>query len=88
MVAGAFLLFFVSEFGDKSQLAALLLGTQYNLPLALSGALTGIAAVLIVMLHIGKFVSRHLNEKVIRLLSALLFISIGLLTLLRLLGNA
>src|SRR3989338_5489952 len=82
MLAAAFLLFFVSEFGDKSQLAALLLGTQYNLPLALSGALTGIAAVLIVMLHIGKFVSRHLNEKVIRLLSALLFISIGLLTLL------
>ena len=75
--------------GKKSMLAAaFLLGTQYNLPLALSGALTGIAAVLIVMLHIGKFVSRHLNEKVIRLLSALLFISIGLLTLLRLLGNA
>ena len=84
----AFALFFVSEFGDKSQLAALLFGTQYNLLLSLLGALAGIAAVLVIMLRIGKYVSKHLSEKTIRLLSSLLFIGIGLFTLLRALGAA
>lgn len=84
----AFALFFISEFGDKSQFAALLFGTQYNLLLALLGALAGIAAVLIIMLNVGKYVSKHLNEKTIRLLSALLFTGIGLFTLLRALGAA
>lgn len=87
ILIAAFILFFVSEFGDKSQFAALLFGTQYNLLLALLGALTGIAAVLIVMMFTGKFVSKHLNEKTVRLLSALLFIGIGLFTLLRTLGS-
>ncbi|MBI3037359.1 TMEM165/GDT1 family protein [Candidatus Woesearchaeota archaeon] len=87
VLIAAFVLFFVSEFGDKSQFAALLFGTQYNLLLALFGALAGIAAVLVIMLSIGKYVSKHLSEKTIRLLSGLLFIGIGLFTLLRALGG-
>ncbi|MFH1222265.1 MAG: TMEM165/GDT1 family protein [Candidatus Micrarchaeota archaeon] len=83
----AFVLFFVSEFGDKSQFAALLFGTQYNLLLTLLGALAGIAVLLVVMLAAGKYISKKLNEKAVRLLSALLFIGIGLFTLLRALGN-
>ncbi|MBI2549844.1 TMEM165/GDT1 family protein [Candidatus Woesearchaeota archaeon] len=88
VLIAAFILFFFSEFGDKSQFAALLFGTQYNLLLALLGALSGIAVVLAVMLHIGKFVSKHLDEKATRLLSALLFIGVGLFTLMRALGSA
>lgn len=87
VLIAAFLLFFVSEFGDKSQFAALLFGTQYNLPLAVLGALSGIAAVLAVMLSAGKFISRHLSEKAIRIVSALLFLGIGLFMLLRALGT-
>lgn len=88
VLIAAFALFFFSEFGDKSQLAALLFGTQYNLLLALLGALAGIAAVLVIMLRIGKYVSKNLSEKTIRLLSALLFIGIGLVTLLKAVGTA
>lgn len=88
MLIAAFLLFLVSEFGDKSQFAALLFGTQYSLVLSLLGALTGIAAVLIVMLLIGKYVSRHMDKKAINVLSSLLFIGIGLFTLLRALGSS
>src|SRR3989338_1199999 len=83
VLAAAFLLFFVSELGDKSQLAALLFGTQYNVLLALLGALTAIAAVLIVMLAAGRYVSRHLSEKAIKTASGLLFIGIGALMLFR-----
>ncbi len=81
VLVAAFVLFFISEFGDKSQFAALLFGTQYNLLLTLLGALSGIAAVLAVMLNAGKFISRHLSEEAIRVVSALLFIGVGLFTL-------
>ncbi|MBI2580687.1 TMEM165/GDT1 family protein [Candidatus Woesearchaeota archaeon] len=87
VLVAAFILFFFSEFGDKSQFAALLFGAQYNLLLSLLGALSGIAVVLAVMLNAGKFISRHLSEEAIRIVSALLFIGIGLFTLLRALGS-
>ncbi len=87
VLIAAFILFFFSEFGDKSQFAALLFGTQYNLLLSLLGALSGIAVVLAVMLNAGKFISRHLSEEAIQAASALLFIGIGLFTLLRALGS-
>lgn len=87
ILIAAFLLFLVSEFGDKSQFAALLFGTQYSLVLSLLGALAGIAAVLIVMLLIGKYVSRHMDKKAINVLSSLLFIGIGLFTLVRSLSS-
>ena len=83
----AFLLFFISEFGDKSQFAALLFGTQYSLLLTILGTLAAIAVLLVIMLAAGKYISKHLNEKAVRLLSALLFIGIGLFTLLRALGS-
>lgn len=77
----AFALFFVSEFGDKSQFAALLFGAQYNIALTVLGTLAGIASVLVIMLLAGRFVHKHLSEKAVRLGSSLLFIAIGLLTL-------
>ncbi len=88
VLIAAFVLFFFSEFGDKSQFAALLFGTQYNLLLAFLGTIAGVAAVLAAMLLTGKFISRHLEAKTIKILSALLFIGIGLFTLLRALGTA
>lgn len=88
ILLAAFLLFFVSEFGDKSQLAALLFGTQYNMLLAVLGTLVAIAALLAIMLHAGRYLGRRLNEKAVKILSALLFIGIGLFTLLGALGSA
>lgn len=79
----AFALFFVSEFGDKSQLAALLFGTQYNLLLTILGTLMAIAVLLALMLATGRYIRAHINEKKIKLLSSALFILIGLFTLLR-----
>jgi len=77
VLAMAFLLFFTSEFGDKSQLAALLFGTQYNMLLTLLGTLGGIAAVLVAMLLAGKYIREHFREKRVRLFSSLLFLAVG-----------
>jgi Ca2+/H+ antiporter, TMEM165/GDT1 family len=77
VLAMAFLLFFTSEFGDKSQFAALLFGTQYNIILTLLGTLGGIALVLVVMLLAGKYLRAHLSEKHTRIFSSLLFLAIG-----------
>ncbi|MBI2664635.1 TMEM165/GDT1 family protein [Candidatus Woesearchaeota archaeon] len=77
----AFSLFFVSEFGDKSQVAAFLFGANYNVFLAFLGAVAGIAIVLSLMLLIGKLIRRRLNEKIVRIASSLLFLILGVLTL-------
>ncbi len=77
----AFTLFFVSEFGDKSQIAALLFGAQYNLLLTIAGTLSAIGLLLIIMLNAGKYVGKRLNEKALRLLSGALFIGIGIATI-------
>lgn len=79
----AFMLFFVSEFGDKSQFAALLFGAKYNLALAVLGTLSAIASVLVVMLVAGNYVRKLFSERAIRLASSALFISIGALILLQ-----
>lgn len=84
----AFALFFVSEFGDKSQLAALLFGTQYNLLLTILGTLMAIALLTALMLAAGRYIRAHVNEKKIKMLSSLLFIGIGLFTLMRAVGIA
>ena len=80
----AFSLFFVSEFGDKSQVAALLFGANYNMLLAFLGTISGIAIILAAMLLLGRFISRHLNEKALRIFSSLLFIAVGVATLVKL----
>ena len=81
----AFLLFFLSEFGDKTQLTALLFGTQYNLFLTLIGVLSAMATLIALALLAGKLVKDRVNEKIIHTLSAVLFIVIGLFTLLKVL---
>lgn len=83
----AFLLFFVSEFGDKSQFAALLFGTQYSLPLTLLGTLAAIAVLLVIMLAAGKYISKKLDEEKVNVFSAMLFIGIGIWTILRALNG-
>ncbi len=83
----AFALFFISEFGDKSQLAALLFGTQYNLLLTIMGTLGAIAALLAIMLAAGKYISKKLDEEKVKALSAMLFIGIGTWTILRALNG-
>ena len=78
------MLFFVSEFGDKSQFAALLFGTQYNILLTLLGTLSAIGFLLMIMLTAGRYIGKMIDEKALRLLSGTLFIGIGILTLARL----
>lgn len=87
VLIAAFILFFFSEFGDKSQFAALLFGTQYNLPLTILGTLGAIAVLLVIMLAAGKYISKKLDEEKVKTLSAMLFIGIGIWTILRALNG-
>ena len=69
----AFMLFFVSEFGDKSQFAALLFGVRYNLFFAVLGSLAGIAVVLSVMLAFGRFIGSRIDVRLVRLGASVIF---------------
>lgn len=88
VLAAAFTLFLVSEFGDKSQIAALLFGTQYNLALAFLGTICGIGSLLAVMLAVGKYVSKKIDERKVKMLSAGLFLAIGAYSLIKALAFA
>ncbi|MBI2137891.1 TMEM165/GDT1 family protein [Candidatus Woesearchaeota archaeon] len=76
----AFALFFVSEFGDKSQFAALLFGVRYDLLFAVLGSLAGIAVVLSVMLAFGRFIGSRVDERLVRLGASVLFVAVGFFT--------
>jgi Ca2+/H+ antiporter, TMEM165/GDT1 family len=79
--ATAFLLFFISELGDKTQLTAILFGTQYNLVLTALGVITAMALLILMAILAGSFVKHHLNEKVVKIASAVIFIAMGLFLL-------
>jgi Ca2+/H+ antiporter, TMEM165/GDT1 family len=79
--ATAFLLFFISELGDKTQLAALLFGTQYNLILTTLGVILAMSLLIFMALAAGRFIKEHLNETAVKITSASLFIGIGLFML-------
>lgn len=81
VLMAAFMLFFISELGDKTQFTALLFGTQYGILLALFGVLAAMALMIGLALVAGKFIHAHLNEKAVRVMSSALFIIIGLFTL-------
>lgn len=71
----------VGEFGDKTFLASLGMGTQYpNYKLSLiSGAITGMVTSDSIALLFGKLIGNNLNPDFIELLSNIIFIIFGLI---------
>ncbi len=79
----SFLAIFVSEFGDKSQVAAGLLGARYLQPLpVILGFMTAIALVISFNIFIASKAAEKLPRKTLKLISTILFIGFGVATLL------
>ena len=77
-----FVAFFIAELGDKTQLATLTLSAQYGAPLAVwLGATLAMIAVNVLSVLAGRWLSRHLPEKLIRYLGAAVFLIFGVATL-------
>lgn len=71
---------FLAEFGDKTQLAVIILAATYDAPVSVFlGGSAGLALIAVSSVVIGAGLSRVLSQKWIRLVSAALFIIAGVL---------
>ncbi len=71
---------FLAEFGDKTQIAVIILAASYDAPLSVFlGGSAGLAIVAVSSVLIGTGLARVLSEKWLRLISTALFILAGVL---------
>jgi putative Ca2+/H+ antiporter (TMEM165/GDT1 family) len=71
---------FLAEFGDKTQIAVIILAATYDAPISVFlGGSAGLALIAVSSVIIGKGLSRYLSEKWLRLVSTALFILAGIL---------
>ena len=81
--SAAFVSIFVAEFGDKTQLVSLSLAGRYPPLQVLGGAMTGLALVMGLAVGAGGLVAAYIPPVVVTAASGILFIIMGLWTLLR-----
>jgi putative Ca2+/H+ antiporter (TMEM165/GDT1 family) len=74
----AFLLIFLTEWGDKTQIAAALFATQYNALLVLIGTMLALTSLSLIAIFFGKIVSERINKKLINKIAGIVFIILGI----------
>lgn len=79
-----FLLIFLSEWGDKTQIAAATFATQYNPWLVFLGVILAMSIMSIVSIFLGNFLMKKIKPKSMSIISGLLFITIGIFTIITL----
>jgi len=73
-----FVLIFITEWGDKTQIALGIFATKYNPVMVLIGALTALTVLSIMAIYLGRFVSNKLDKKVLTKIVGTVFILIGI----------
>ena len=77
-----FLLVFMTEWGDKTQIASGLFATKYDPVTVLVGTITALAILTIMAIYLGRFISTKVDEKSMTKLAGLAFVLIGISILL------
>ncbi len=72
-----FSLVFITEWGDKTQIAAGLLATKYNSLLVLLGCMVALTLLSVTAIWMGNLVSRRVDRKTMTRIAGLLFIAMG-----------
>lgn len=70
---------FVSEFGDKTQIAAGLFATKYNPVMVFAGVIFVLTVLSLMAIFVGKFLTEHINRRVISYIAGAIFIVIGII---------
>lgn len=73
-----FVLIFLAEWGDKTQIASALFATKYNGLMVLTGVMTALTLLSIMAIYLGKFISSKIKEECITKIAGILFIIIGI----------
>jgi len=74
-----FSLILLTEWGDKTQIAAALFATKYNAVLVLLGTVIALSILSAIAIFFGKVISEKVNEKTINKTAGILFIIMGIL---------
>jgi putative Ca2+/H+ antiporter (TMEM165/GDT1 family) len=73
-----FTLIMLTEWGDKTQIAAALFSINYNPIMVLIGTILALSMLSIIAIYFGKIISKRINEKLITKISGIAFIIFGL----------
>lgn len=74
----AFLMIFLTEWGDKTQVASALFATQYNVLFVFIGTMLALTMLSIMALFFGKILNKRLNQKLLTKIVGIVFILLGL----------
>jgi len=77
----AFTLTVLAEWGDKTQIAAGLLSTEYDSLLVLAGTLAALFVLSAIAVYAGKAFAKKINRRALSRIAGLVFVLIGLLSL-------
>jgi putative Ca2+/H+ antiporter (TMEM165/GDT1 family) len=73
-----FVLIFITEWGDKTQIASGIFATKYNALMVLIGAMTALALLSVMAIYLGRFVSNKVDKKVVTKIAGTVFILTGI----------
>lgn len=73
-----FSMVFLSEWGDKTQIASALFATEYNPWMVLIGVMIALTILSVMAIYLGRFISGRIDRKVITKVAGAVFILIGL----------
>ena len=74
----AFLLIMLTEWGDKTQIAAAIFATQYNELFVFIGTLTALTILSLIAIFFGKIISKRVNKKIVNKIAGIVFIILGI----------
>lgn len=72
-----FTMIFLSEWGDKTQIASALFAVEYNPWMVLIGVMTALTLLSVMAIYLGKFISGRIDRKLITRIAGIVFIIIG-----------
>ena len=74
----AFLIIMLTEWGDKTQIAAAIFATQYNTIFVFIGTILALTTLTIIAIFFGKIISERINKKLINKIAGTVFIILGI----------
>lgn len=74
----AFLLIFITEWGDKTQIAAAIFAAKYDPLMVLVGTMIALAILSVMAIYLGKFISTKIDRKLMTRIAGAVFILMGL----------
>jgi len=73
-----FLLIMLTEWGDKTQIAAALFAINYNPYLVLLGTIIALTILSVLAIYLGRLLSERINERIITKIGGIAFIILGI----------